>query len=188
VFTLWPLSGYVAAANLGAPAEWILLSIYQIARAFLSAVTFTAICIAVANAAAPQHTGTINGASQSLAAFARTIGPITGGSLWSWSVSLENHPGHQWILHGTIGIIGLLSCLIFVRRLDPVLDLPWLERQALLEQAVLDEQHKEDGSHGYQSSSKAHRVPESIDFDTQRSSSTSAGQYQQVPTHQTNLV
>lgn len=168
VFVLWPLSNYVAAANLGAGVEWTLLAIYQIARSILSAITFTAICIAIANAGAPQHTGTINGASQSLAALARALGPITGGALWSWSVSIGG-AGSNFILHGIIGIIGVISCVTFVHRLDPVLDLPWLERQALLEQAIIDDAGK--ASH-----SDHHATLESIDLDAQHTS----GQYSKV--------
>lgn len=57
------------------------------AKAFFESTAFTSAMILINLSARPGMLGRVNGAAQCSAAFARSIAPLSGGSLWAWSNS-----------------------------------------------------------------------------------------------------
>jgi MFS family permease len=62
---------------------WPGLMFVNMAKNFITALTFTASIIMVNNSVEDEHLGTVNGLGQSLGALARSLGPALGGLLWS---------------------------------------------------------------------------------------------------------
>ncbi|CAH1762330.1 3451_t:CDS:2 [Entrophospora sp. SA101] len=71
----------------GEEIAWIILLIVLTIRLFICVISFTSIMIMVNNSASHEILGTVNGIGQASAAFVRTIGPASSGSLWSWSLT-----------------------------------------------------------------------------------------------------
>jgi hypothetical protein len=65
---------------------WIVLIAIMSIRPILSTCAFTSIFVLINNAATADVLGTVNGAAQAAASLFRAIGPISGGSIFAWSV------------------------------------------------------------------------------------------------------
>ena len=70
--------------------SWILLLAVMCLRNIFSSMAFTAVMILVNNSVTSEYLGQVNGGAQALASLSRAIGPLLGGILWTWSVSIDN--------------------------------------------------------------------------------------------------
>ncbi|KAJ2998860.1 hypothetical protein HDV02_003970 [Globomyces sp. JEL0801] len=92
---------------------WLLFLL--LAGKTLASVTGYIPVIMFVNDSAPTSStlGTVHGCGQMTASFMRGVGPIIGGSLWSWSLS--NNLYFPFDHHFTFGVVALLSVLGIVQ-------------------------------------------------------------------------
>ncbi|CAG8438734.1 8723_t:CDS:2 [Ambispora leptoticha] len=76
---------------------WYILLITLGVRYFLNVFGYTSILIVITNSAPRNVLGTVNGIGQTIASFARAVGPALGGALWTWS--LKNNLGFPFDRH-----------------------------------------------------------------------------------------
>lgn len=69
------------------PVAWTALIIAILFIQVGGELLFISIIIAVSNSAIPEHMGTVNGIAQTLVALTRTVAPIAGSSMLSWSLT-----------------------------------------------------------------------------------------------------
>lgn len=81
VIAAFPLVGLVGNSVL----SWTLISFAMIVKQIHSAVTFTDIIVMISNSAPREIMGIVNGFGQSSASFARAVGPLISG--WIWTAS-----------------------------------------------------------------------------------------------------
>eukprot|EP00762_Andalucia_godoyi_P000614 ANDGO_05294.mRNA.1 Protein ZINC INDUCED FACILITATOR-LIKE 1 len=66
---------------------WCVIILMMSTRPIFSNSSFTSIFILINNTCLPEYTGEVNGIAQAAASFARSIGPLIGGSLFAWSIN-----------------------------------------------------------------------------------------------------
>jgi MFS family permease len=92
---------------------WFMVGLCQVLRAVGGVQAFTSTFILISNSVASRYRGSINGVGQTLASLSRVIGPIFGGSLFSWS--LENHIGFPFNYYFVFLLLGIfLTVLLFI--------------------------------------------------------------------------
>ncbi|KAJ1922418.1 hypothetical protein IWQ60_006539 [Tieghemiomyces parasiticus] len=69
------------------PLTWAALMVALVGRMCAGSLSFTSIIMLVNNSVTdPRYLGTVNGMSQAANSLARTLGPVVGGQIWSWSL------------------------------------------------------------------------------------------------------
>jgi hypothetical protein len=86
---------------------WLTLLLTITVRVIASSFVFTCCMIFVNNAGKEAgDLGIVNGVSQCTVSFVRTLGPVLGGSLWSWS--LLGSWGYPWDFHFVFYVLAVL--------------------------------------------------------------------------------
>ena len=97
---------------------WCVVEMYMAFKVFSLATGFTSVTILLNNSAPPHAIGTVNGCSQTGAAFSSMIAPALAGSLFSWS--LQNDLKFPFDFHFTFFFFGLMSLgLLICSRIAP---------------------------------------------------------------------
>lgn len=91
-----------------------LLIAFNILRYVVGTFCFTATNLQVNNSVVNEYLGSANGLGQSFAAFARTIGPLTGGLLWSVSTK------HKFIFLNYIVTSFIFSSSLYINFILPM--------------------------------------------------------------------
>jgi MFS family permease len=119
--TLWAVPAFLATpatpmlAAIGAAPMWAALALLMTAKAVLDVIVFTSVMVTIANSAPSHQLGAANGLGQSLAAFARAVGPVSGGLLWAASTQWH-FPMHSWAVFVAMAAVGGVL-LVVSRRL-----------------------------------------------------------------------
>lgn len=101
--------------------------------AFASILFVTTLCY-MNNSVPPEHCGRVNGIGQSFSALMRGVGPLSGGFIWSWSMSLDGdferykaYPAYlfTFLFLFLTGIV--IWCLI-----DDSMQIPWEDKMAAI--------------------------------------------------------
>lgn len=103
---------------------WTALSILMTMRAFLACNTFTCIFILISNSTTGSNLGAVNGLGQSFASLSRSLGPLLGGSLWSYGHTI-GLPYASYILCGivllfTLWLAVIANASLEEAKIDPV--------------------------------------------------------------------
>lgn len=114
--------------------------------AFASIIFVTTLCF-MNNSVPPSQCGRVNGIGQSLSALMRGIGPITGGAIWSWSMTLDGtwmerykaFPAYLFTFLFLIITTFCLSCLI-----KSDMQKPWEDKIAEKHQKRIKDEEQDD--------------------------------------------
>ena len=106
-FILFPTLSNLEALHPPEPVMFVVISLCCFVRAAVGACSFTAVFMLI-NGSAPQSSlGAVNGLGQTLAAAARTVGPLIGGGVWS--VTLGWGSMHHFIVYAIVGALCTLT-------------------------------------------------------------------------------
>jgi len=108
-FFFFPLLQNVAELPL--TLMWLSMILPLIPRVMVYATMFTCSIILVSNSAKPNQRGSVNGVAQSVASFVRALGPLLGGLVWTWSVSIS-FSLHNHIPYVIVTLICIANCVI----------------------------------------------------------------------------
>ena len=102
-FVLFPLLSNLEALNLHEYAMFAIISLCCLVRAAIGACSFTPVFMLI-NGSAPQSSlGAVNGLGQTLAAAARTVGPLVGGGVWSGTIGWGSY--HHFVVYIIVGVL-----------------------------------------------------------------------------------
>ena len=76
--------------------RWAVLFVFLFLKVVLYSSIFTGVMMLINNSCMPSERGAVNGLGQSLVAICRMLGPLCGGSIWSWSNTLAWLPC-RWV-------------------------------------------------------------------------------------------
>jgi MFS family permease len=96
---------------------WGLLLALNILKNMFACFSYTAVMIQINHSAEEEYLGSVNGLGQSLASFARAVGPAIGGILWSFSVRFN-----FMFLNFLSAIVIFFICGYINRLLPPSID------------------------------------------------------------------
>eukprot|EP01084_Bolivina_argentea_P066906 121966_1 len=103
--------------------------------AFSSILFVTTICF-LNNSVPPSQCGRANGIAQAFAALMRGIGPLTGGAIWSWSMSFDDdswvskykaYPAYLFTF-----LFLLMTTFVLWWFIDDTMQIPWEDKMAKL--------------------------------------------------------
>jgi hypothetical protein len=80
-------------------------------RASLGATSFTSCTLMVNNACVPDNKSSVNGFAQQLNSGIRSLAPLLGGTMWSWSIEIDVF-FNSYIVYTIIAIIFMIATFI----------------------------------------------------------------------------
>ena len=102
-FVLFPLLSNLESLDLHEYVMFGIISTCCFIRAAIGACSFTPIFMLI-NGSAPQSSlGAVNGLGQTLAAAARTVGPLIGGGVWSGTIDWGS--SHHFVVYAIVGVL-----------------------------------------------------------------------------------
>jgi len=108
-FFLYPTIHLTAAKD--KVTVMVIMCVYMLPKVWIHVVGFTATVLCVNNSAKAHLRGAINGLAQSVASAVRAIGPVLGGIVWSWSVTM-NFTYHAYVPFFLLTICCLLALCV----------------------------------------------------------------------------
>ena len=117
-FLLFPTLSNLESLNLPEYVMFTIISVCCFIRAAIGACSFTPIFMLI-NGSAPQSSlGAVNGLGQTLAAAARTVGPLIGGGVWSGTIGWGGW--HHFVVYAIVGALCALTYYIGCKAVERV--------------------------------------------------------------------
>ena len=96
-----------------------------------AAILFVTTLCFLNNSVPPNQCGRVNGIAQAFSALMRGFGPLSGGAIWSWSMSLDGwmtrfraYPAYLFTF-----LFLVLTTLVLWRLIDDDMQIPWEDKQ-----------------------------------------------------------